>query len=166
MGDLGNLGQRKVREETSFGWFGVRIRTNPKLTDLVLMDFAEGAANIDEDSPEAMTFVKRQMQLAIHPEDFDAFWLLALENGQETIDLMGVMKRIVENATKRPTSLPSDSSAGQPRTVVTSPDVSSLPATGDSPLTAMDRQAIETLPGRPELALVIDRAARERAATG
>ena len=164
MGDLGNLGQRKVREETSFGWFDQRIRTNSRLTDLVLMDFAEEAASIDENDPAAMSFVKRQMRLAIHPEDFEAFWSLALENGQDTVDLMAVMKAIVESTAKRPTSLPSDSSAGQPRTVVTSPDVSSLPATADSPLTAMDRTAIETLPGRPELALVIDRAARERAA--
>lgn len=144
MGSLGDLGRVKVREETTFGWFGESIRTNPGLTDIVLMDFAEEAGGIDEDSPEVMTFIKRQMRLAIHPEDFDAFWSLALENGQDSEDLMRVMKTVVESAAKRPTPLPSDSSAGQARTVVTSPDVSSLPDTVDySPLAVADRDAFQ-----------------------
>lgn len=192
MGDLGNIGRKKVREETSFGWFGDRIRANPNLTDVVLLDFAEEAANIDENSPQAMTLIKRQMRLAIHKADFDRFWELALENGQDTYDLMDVMKRIVESVAQRPTVLPSDSSAGQPRTVVTSPDVSSLPATAASPLaeadrdvyqetltetrakllqfrdearpwlTPADRRAIEATAGRPDNAQMIDEAARQR----
>jgi hypothetical protein len=186
MGSLGDLGQVRVREETSFGWFGETIRTNPNLTDVVLMDFAEEAANIDENSPQAMTFIKRQMRLAINSDDFDRFWSLALENGQDTNDLMRVMKAIVESVAQRPTVLPSDSSAGQPRTVVTSPDVSSLPATAASPLaeadrsapqeatllqlrdesrpwlTPADRRAIEATAGRPDNAQMIDEAARQR----
>lgn len=192
MGSLGDLGQKRVREETSFGWFGSEIRANPNLTDVVLMDFAEEAADIDENSPQAMTFIKRQMRLAIHSEDFDAFWSLALENGQDTTDLMRVMKAIVESVAQRPTVLPSDSSAGQPRTVVTSPDVSSLPDAAASPLaeadrdvyqetltetranvhqirddsrpwlTPADRRAIEATAGRPDNAQMIDEAARQR----
>ena len=192
MGSLGDLGQKKVREETSFGWFGETIRANSNLTDVVLMDFAEEAANIDENSPQAMTFIKRQMRLAINSEDFDRFWSLALENGQDTTDLMRVMKAIVESVAQRPTVLPSDSSVGQPRTVVTSPDVSSLPDTAASPLaeadrdvyqetltetrakllqfrdearpwlTPADRRAIEATAGRPDNAQMIDEAARQR----
>lgn len=181
MGSLGDLGKVKVREETSFGWFGETIRTNPGLTDIVLMDFAEEAAGIDEDSPEVMTFIKRQMRLAIHPADFNTFWSLALENGQDSEDLMRVMKAVIESAAKRPTPLPSDSSAGQALTVTTSPDVSSLPATAGSPLaeadrtnlvqlrdemrpwlTPADRKAIEASAGRPDNAQVIDQASRQR----
>lgn len=163
MADLGNLGTPRILEETTFGWFGETMRANPRLTDLVLMDFAEEASKIDEDSPEAMTFIKRQMRLAIHPADFDAFWSLAIENGQGTLDLMAVMKAIIENSSRRPTVLPSGSSAGQPRTVVTSPDVSSLPATAGSPLKAADLAAIEERTGRPDLQGVVMEFAKQRA---
>jgi hypothetical protein len=164
MASLGELGVVKPKVVDSFGWFGQEIRISPNLTDIVLMDFAEKASRIDEDSPEVMGFVKMQMRLVIHTEDFDAFWSTAIENGQDSTDLMAVMKTIVESKAQRPTLLPADSSAGQPRTVVTSPDVSSLPDTAASPLTAMDRRVIEGMAGRPELMLVADRAARERAA--
>ncbi len=186
MASLGDLGVAKPKVADSFGWFGTEIRINPNLTDLVLMDFAEKASEIDENSPEVLGFVKMQMRLVIHTEDFDAFWSAALENGQDSSDLMLVMKTIVETTAQRPTRLPAGSSAGQPRTVVTSPDVSSLPATGvfeetlqktradlarfrdaataDSPLTAMDRRKIESLGGRPELMLVAERSAMEQAA--
>ncbi len=164
MASLGELGTPKPKVADSFGWFGTEVRVNPTLTDIVLMDFAEEASKIDEDSPEVLGFIKKQMRLVVHRDDFDAFWSTALENGQDSSDLMAVMTTIVESTAKRPTQLPADSSAGQPRTVVTSPDVSSLPDTEVSPLTAMDRTALANFSGRPELMLVADRAARERAA--
>jgi hypothetical protein len=141
MASLGDLGVVKPKVIDSFGWFGQEIRINPNLTDIVLMDFAEKAAAIDEDSPEVMGFVKMQMRLVVYTEDFDAFWSAALENGQDSTDLMAVMKTIVESTAKRPTQLPAGSSAGQPRTVVTSPDVSSLPDTEASPLAEADRES-------------------------
>jgi hypothetical protein len=164
MANLGDLGRVKEKVSDSFGWFGTEVHVHPQLTDIVLMDFAEQAASIDEDSPEAMGFLKRQMRLVIDPADFEAFWQGALDNGQDSRDLMTVMKAIVENAAQRPTALPSDSSDGQPRTVVTSPDVSSLPDTVVSPLAAADRRQIEAMAGRPELALVVAEAAKQRAA--
>ena len=92
MGSLGDLGQVRVREETSFGWFGETIRTNPNLTDVVLMDFAEEAANIDENSPQAMTFIKRQMRLAINSDDFDRFWSLATGGGRVRFHDAGALR--------------------------------------------------------------------------
>lgn len=164
MGSLGDFGTIKPKVADTFGWFGQEIRVNPRLTDLVLMDFAEYASSLDEDSPEVMQFMKKQMKLVIAPEDFAAFWQGALDNGQDSGDLMTVMKAVIETKANRPTLLPAGSSAGQPRTVVTSPDVSSLPGTAASPLTAMDHRAIESMTGRPELMLVVDEAARQRAA--
>ena len=98
------------------------------------------------------------------------------------------MKAVVETKAQRPTLLPADSSAGQARTVTTSPDVSSLPATAGyqetlehtrakllefrdgaraematSPLTEMDRRIIEAEAGRPDVALMVMEAARQRA---
>jgi hypothetical protein len=167
MGSLGDFGTIKPKAADTFGWFGTEIRVNSKLTDLVLMDFAEYAQGLDENSPEVMRFMKDQMRLVIDPDDFDAFWQGALDNGQDSNDLMTVMKAVIETKANRPTLLPADSSAGQPRTVVTSPDVSSLPDTEVSPLTAMDRRAIESLPpGRPDLALVVMEAAKQRSLAG
>jgi hypothetical protein len=186
MASLGNLGVSKPKVSDSFGWFGHEIQVHPDLTDLVLMDFADEASRLDQDSPEALGFLKKQCRLIIAPESFDAFWRAAIDNGQTSIDLMTVMKTIIESTAKRPTALPSDSSDGQPRTVVTSPDVSSLPATAgyqetldhtraklagfrdaayaeQPPLTAMDRKAIETEAGRPDVGLFIVDAARYRA---
>ena len=163
MANLGNLGTKKVLETTTFGWFGAELRTNPHLTDLVLMDFAEDAAAIDENSPEALTFVKRQMRLVIHYEDFESFWSLAIENSQDTMDLMTVMKAIVESAAKRPTVLPSGSSDGQVLTVVTSPDVSSWRDTAVSPLSVADRETVAAMSGRPDLQSVVVEFARQRA---
>jgi hypothetical protein len=164
MANLGNLGVPKSVEVDSFGWFGAEIRVHPRLTDLALMDFIGEAAKMEEDDPRVTGFIKEQARLVIHPDDFDAFWQGALDNGQSSIDLLTVMKTIVESQSARPTRLPAGSWAGQPQTVVTSPDVSSLPDTAASPLMAMDRRAIEGMAGRPELMLVADRAARERAA--
>jgi hypothetical protein len=187
MASLGNLGVAKPKVSDSFGWFGHEIHIHPDLTDLVLMDFAEQAQGLDENSPEVMGFLKKQIRLIIAPESFDAFWQAALDNGQDSMDLMTVMKTIIESTAKRPTALPSDSSDGQPRTVTTSPDVSSLPDTAgfqetldhtraklagfrdaayaeQSPLTAMDRRVIEAEAGRPDVGLFIVDAARQRAA--
>jgi hypothetical protein len=189
MGSLGDFGTVKPQREDTFGWFGHQVRVNPRLTDLVLMDFAEYAMSLDQDSPEVLAFMKNQMKLVVHPDDFEAFWRSALDNGQDSTDLMAVMKAIVETKAARPTPLPSDSSAGQARTVVTSPDVSSLPATAGyqetlehtrakllefrdgatreataSPLTEMDRRIIEAEAGRPDVALMVMEAARQRAA--
>jgi hypothetical protein len=143
MASLGDLGVVKPKVSDSFGWFGAEVRVHPFLTDIVLMDFAEEAQHIDENSPEVMGFIKKQMRLVIEPDDFDVFWKAALENGQDSADLMAVMKTIVETKAQRPTLLPADSSAGQARIVTTSPDVSSLPATADSPLAAADRDVFQ-----------------------
>jgi len=166
MANIGNLGVPKPVEVDSFGWFGAEIRVHPRLTDLALMDFIGEAAKMEEDDPRVTGFIKEQARLVIHPDDFDAFWRGALDNGQSSIDLLTVMKTIVESQSARPTRLPSGSSAGQQRTVVTSPVDSYSPATEGSPLTAMDQKAIANMGGRPELMLVVDEAARQRAMAG
>jgi hypothetical protein len=162
MASIGDFGTYRPLVRDTFGWFGTEIGINPSLTDLVLMDFAEYAQSLDENSPEAMTFMKRQMKLVVAPEDFDAFWQGALDNGQDSTDLMAVMKAVVETKAKRPTVQPSGSSDGQARAVATSPDVSSSPATAVSPLTEMDRRAIENESGRPDVAMTIWEAAKHR----
>jgi hypothetical protein len=103
MGSLGDFGTIKPKVVDTFGWFGTEVRVNPALSDLVLMDFADEAKDLDENSPEALGFVKRQMRLVIDPQDFDAFWSAAIANRQDSVDLMTVMKRIIESTAKRPT---------------------------------------------------------------
>lgn len=165
MGSLGDFGQAKPQVADTFGWFGETIHVSPNLTDLVLMDFAEQAKGLDENDPRAMSFLKDQMRVVIAPDDFDSFWSTAVRNRQDSKDLMAVFKRIIESISERPTVLPSVSSVGQHQGVITYLDASSLLGTPVSPLGAADRRTIEGMTGRPDLALVVDKAARERAAS-
>jgi hypothetical protein len=137
MGSLGNLGTARPPVDLDFGWFGATIRVNPRASDLSLTEFmsvAEGITmpdldDFDEDNPtqaqlqqmasamNAMASVTKALQKfmreQIHPQDWDEFWRLARENGQQNSDLLAVSKalsaKVAEHATGFPTGPSSDS---------------------------------------------------------
>lgn len=142
MPSLGTFGTVRPPLELDFGWFGATIRVNPRASDLSFTDFmstAEGISlpdldGIDEDNPTAEQLqqlasamnamasvtqaLRKMLREQIHPQDWDEFWLLAKENGQQNSDLMAVSKalsqEITEHAAGFPTGQPSDSPATPP----------------------------------------------------
>lgn len=141
---LGDLSPEVEELDVTFGWFGEDIRVNPELSELDIIDFAESAMHVDEDSEEAITLIKRTMRLYIHADDFDRFWALSSRKRVRVETLMLTMNRITELVSGRPTGPLSDSSPGQPTTVESLKE--------DSSSRAMRRLESE---GRPDLALVV-----------
>jgi hypothetical protein len=165
MASLGSFGTKKpLAEPDDFEYFGTTVRTNPNMSDLALVDFLELAESIDvNDTAQAMAAlaqVKGFLRVAVHPDDFDAFWATARVNGQDVEDLLPVMWAAIEARADRPTGLPADSTAGQQTTPPTS--------SSDSP--GQELRAREFLarryPERPDLQLAGLVAARGRIASG
>jgi hypothetical protein len=153
MGSLGTFGTpREINDET-FTYFGIDVRCHPTMSDLSLHDFMERAAVIDETDPAAWTLVKDFIREQIHPEDFDKFWFLARQNRQNTADLMEVAKGLYAAVAGRPTTRPSGSARGRPRTRRKSAAGSSSPVIG-------------RLKGRPDLQLAVVMAQEAQAASG
>jgi hypothetical protein len=142
---LGSFGKRKDRSERTFGFFDLTVRVNPTFGQLDLVDFMESARAVEQDDPSAMALVKDVLRAAVHPDDFDAFWRVAKTEQQDVEDLMAVLHAIVEALAERPTSQPSDSSAGLPTTAPRS--------SGGSDALAAKRRLEEQ--GRPDLAVAV-----------
>jgi hypothetical protein len=147
---LGDLGAAKgALEPDTFTWFGVDVRTNPDITDLVLADFLEVAAAVDVDDPSsaaaAMAVVKGFLRSLVHPDDFAAFWATALRERQSLTDVLSVGRAIIEAVTSRPTVRPSVSTDGPSTTPTSSP--SNMASIAES-----------AHPGRPDLQVAALRA--------
>jgi len=148
---LGSFGSPREALDVTFGYLGEQIRVNPELSELGLMDWTEGAMEIGEDDPRAVTAVKDQVRELVHPDDFERFWAAARRHRQRLPDLLQFMQDLMSALTQRPTGRPSDSSAGPPSTTSSFADDSSS-------------RAVATLEarGRPDLAVVVDETARSR----
>jgi hypothetical protein len=158
---LGSFGVKKPpADPDDFEYFGSTVRTNPNTSDLALVDFLELAESIDvNDTAQAMAAlsqVKGFLRVAIHPDDFDAFWATARANGQDVEDLLPVMWAAIEARADRPTGLPADSTAGQQTTQPTS--------SSDPELRAREF-LVRRYPNRPDLQLAGLVAARGRIAS-
>ena len=151
MANIGSFGKSREQKKFQFTWFGVEIRVNPDLSELVLQDFAEEGSTLDEDDPRAYYMVKNMVKAFIHTDDFAEFWRISIENRQNSEDLMELIKGISEAVADRPTSLPSDSPAGQSGTAPKSKE--------DSFSRVLHRED-----GRPDRQLAIVDAQQARAA--
>ncbi|HEX6498695.1 MAG TPA: hypothetical protein VF054_06640 [Micromonosporaceae bacterium] len=143
---LGSFGKTKPDADDTFDYFGTEVRVNPKVSSTLLLDVMNKAATIDENSPEAVIATMDFFRKIIHPDDFDAFWQLALDNRQNVEDLIEVSQLLLAAMADRPTTPPSDSSPGRPNIATTS--------TGGS---SQVERVIARLQGqaRPDLALAI-----------
>lgn len=151
IGDFGTPAE--ARDVDTFGYFGVDIRVNPTFTDADLADFMEMAGDVDETNVAAsMGALKQMLRDCIHPEDFDRFWALAKENGQDLEKRMQVAYQVIEAVSERPTTSPAGSPGGQTLTGVKSPDSSSS-------------RVIDRLAGRPDLQVVVARVAESQTAS-
>jgi hypothetical protein len=135
MGSLGSLGRAHDPAEVTFDWFGTEIRCHPEISGTSVVDEMEFLAQVDEDSPQAMSFVKKFLQGIIHPDDFETYWSLAKTNRQDTEDHMTVAKAVLEAVAKRPTQQSSDSSTGL------------TPSAAESMASLLE----QAMPGRPDL---------------
>ena len=135
MASLGSLGRAKGPADVTFDWFGTEIRCHPEISETALVDYMETLSTIDENSATAIVFVKEFLKGCIHPDDFDTYWSLAVQNRQDTEDHMTESKAILEAASKRPTQQSSDSSAGL------------APSKAESMASLLE----QAMPGRPDL---------------
>lgn len=158
MASLGDLGVHRPEPPTeevkvepdTFQWFGSTIRVSADMSEMELMDFIESIDGIDSQGLMALRAIKRGLQMVIEPDDFDLFWRLGKDNiphGEGIDTLSSVMMLLVFGETGRPSEQQSDSSDGLLPTPESSP--------GDSPS--------EASPGRPDLQLLRDDAAADKA---
>lgn len=150
MAHLGTFGVPHADEQDTFTYFDAEVRVHPDLSDLLLHDFMEQAASIDETDPAAMTLVKDFIRSMIHPGDFEQFWALAKAKRQNTADVMGIAKGLFAAVTARPTGRQSGSSRGRAATRRKSKAGLSSPVLG-------------RLSGRPDLQLAVVAAQEARA---
>lgn len=193
MASLGTFGVVRPPLELDFDWFGATIRVDPRASDLSFTEFmsvADGITlpdfdDVDDDNPtaeqlqqmaaavNAMTAVTKALQRMlrdqIHPQDWDTFWRLAKENGQQNSDLLAVSKalsqEITEYAAGFPTGQPSDSPATPPRMSKKSSGGSSTAGRRQRQLTSksaatqhrhrVQDDAAKLLAGRPDLRLAL-----------
>jgi len=62
---------------------------------------------------EAISLARSSLKRAVHPEDFDRLWEIALDKGQGSEDLMGLLWALVGAVAERPTRSSSGSSTGR-----------------------------------------------------
>lgn len=151
MAHLGSLGKKyEPSEALTFDYFGETFTVADNLTDLEYLDFIEEAATEDVNSDKGRTFLKEFARLCLG-DDFERFWKTAKSNRQTMADVFTSLSEIMEAATARPTESPSDSSDGQQSTAPRSEGVSP--------------SVLAQLDGRPDLQLVVVKAAEARAAS-
>lgn len=132
--DAGDLSGEVVEPITaSFTYFGKRFRVNPNLTETMVVDLLEAGEEIGVEDPRQLLAAKDYVRDHIHPDDFDEFWQVAIDNRQGVQAVIKVCWRLLEQVTDRPTTPPSGSSDGRRDTPMNSPDGASAPAIASGP---------------------------------
>lgn len=106
--------------------------------EFALMEFAESAESVEENTLAALSSMFRLLKDSIVSEDWNRFRALARKNRAGSETLMPVIFAVFEQTTDRPTSRPADSSVGPGTTV---PSSVSQPAD----------PAMERFAGRPDM---------------
>jgi hypothetical protein len=191
MPSIGSFGTKRAALDLDFVWCdAATIRVHPQASDIGFTEFMARAQDVElPDDLEAMSTsematvinsmaavtaaIYRLMKDLIHPEDWDEFWRLAKENGQQNSDLMQLSRDIQAEVAKAqsgfPTGPPSDSS---PTPLPTKPRSSaSGPSRRDRRISArygspvrrkqIRAQAMEHLSGRPDLKVALLRSQPE-----
>lgn len=155
LGDFGDAGEAPPRQplRAEFGWYGKTIRANPDASELDMVEFMAGAADIDMDdvstddmarvAPVMWTFLRR----CVHPADWETFWQQVRRHDVQPEVLLALCKAVVEAVQGRPTTPQPASTSGGAGTAPASTD-------GTSPLDdPATRAALAAAHGNPSLAL-------------
>lgn len=142
MTDLGEFGTSREAASLTFSYFGETLRTNPDLTDVMVIDLFNLMDSGDTPVGQRLQTVVATL---VHPDDVDRFREAAKANRQHMEDLGLLAMQLAAAITDRPTLLPSDSSDGQSSTDTSSEDDSSS-------------RALRLLDGRPDLQVAVIRA--------
>lgn len=119
--EIGDLsGEARQPVTAHFTYFGARLRVNPNLTELDVVDLLEQADQVKVNDPKSMIMTKDYARAHIHPDDFDEFWALVKKHRQDTTGIMTTCWKILAGITANPTGGQSDSSDGQPGTKTSS----------------------------------------------
>jgi hypothetical protein len=177
--NIGRLGQQRADLDLEFDYFDQVVRVHPHATDAVEIEFLEAAKDIDlaemenldlaaiEAMPEddRMRLLRSMSHAAqaghralmtslrrlIHPDDFDTYWKVGNEHGQQLRDRMADIRAItaavVEATTDFPTRQPSASPPG--RTPAPPSSVAGSPSPGTHPTDLTVSLALER--GRPDI---------------
>lgn len=137
-----------MAKSVEFG--GETFAVAERIGHMALMRFAKAAqSGADTADMSGLSAMYDLLEQCIEPQDWARFEKVADRTRADGEELMQVVVAVMTGLTDRPTSQPSDSSAGLRRT-----DPSS---TGDSSLRALD--------GRPDLQLMVAQAQKARAAS-
>lgn len=147
---LGKFGKKKEDLDASFEYFDVEIRVNPKMTNLALLGFMDVAEKIDDgDDMASMKAVRDFLHSAIHPDDWDKFWQISLDERQSLDDFMELQWQLLEKCNEansdRPFTPASGSSGG--------PGIIEARSRDDSFSRVMER-----MEGRPDIRSTLMRA--------
>ena len=131
---------------------GAQFAVADKIGLMPLMRFAKVAkAGADANDMDSLAALYDILEQCIAPADWHRFEAAADESRADGGALMGVVGKVFEVLSERPTSLPSDSSGGQ---------TSTPPNSGDaSYLRVVKRLEAE---GRPDTALIVQMANESR----
>lgn len=187
--NIGSLGRQRDPLDLEFDYFGTTLRVHPFASDEVEIEFLEAGRNIDMDELSDLDLAKfdqlddaaqlkalrdlttaqregykammRSLRRLVHPDDFDAYWKIGGERGQQVTDRMADVKAItsavIEATTDFPIGPPSTSPDGPPETRPSSGDISfSLVASDFDKAMALER-------GRPDIQefFVMEKEARD-----
>jgi hypothetical protein len=189
---IGSLGRKREPLDITFDYFGTTVRVHPYATDAVEIEFLEAGKDLDIEDLVGLDIAKfeamddatqmealrnltraqsegykalmRSLRRLIHPDDFDAYWKVGNDHGQQVIDRMtdirSVTEAVIAETTDFPTGRRSASETGPSETPPSSEVVSySLVATDFDKAMALER-------GRPDIQefFVMEKEAREAAA--
>lgn len=175
---IGSLGRQRDPLDLEFDYFGSTLRVHPHATDGVELEFLEAGRDIDtsafdgvdlaqvdsltpadqaklvramgQATAAAYSTVLNALRRLIHPDDWDTYWRLGMEHGQQIRDRMADIKvittAVVEETTDFPTGRPAASPTGPGGTPAASTggSRSAAPASELEMALAMER-------GRPDL---------------
>lgn len=136
-------------------FLGREFTVAEKVGLMPLLRFAKAAkAGVDSADMDGMAAMYDLLRQCIADEEWAAFEAHADDQRASDEDLLGLVQRAMAVLAERPTRRPSDSSAGPQTTTVSSED-------------ALSSRVVARLEGqgRPDLALIVDQAARQRKAS-
>jgi hypothetical protein len=142
--NIGALGHARAPIDLEFTYFGVTVRVHPQATDAVEVEFLQASQEIDMDELAAIDFDKIEsmeeearmalirklgrvqqagykalmssLRRLIHPDDFDAYWKVGMENGQQVRDRMADIRAITSAVAEAVTDFPTGQRSGSPVT--------------------------------------------------
>lgn len=135
-----------VPQRRTVAFMGAEFAVADKIGLMPLLKFAKIAkSGVDSSDEEGMTAMYNLLQQCIADDQWDAFEDHANTTRADDQELLQVIKDVMTIVSERPTSRPSDSSAGPPTT---------------APISAEDSSSLEVVrrlksQGRPDLAMAI-----------